>query len=86
MDALSGAHAIVTGAGRGIGAAIAAELALEGARVTLLGRNRAELEAQAASLPDAAQALVVLADVSDEDAVRSAFARAQPGMRRSPST
>lgn len=77
MDTLSGAHAIVTGAGRGIGAAIAAELALEGARVTLLGRNRAELEAQAASLPDAAQALVVLADVSDEEAVRFAFARAR---------
>ena len=49
MDTLSGAHAIVTGAGRGIGAAIAAELALEGARVTLLGRNRAELDAQAAT-------------------------------------
>jgi NAD(P)-dependent dehydrogenase (short-subunit alcohol dehydrogenase family) len=77
MDTLSGAHAIVTGAGRGIGAAIAAELALEGARVTLLGRNRAELDAQAATLPDAAQALVVTADVSDEDAVRSAFARAR---------
>jgi NAD(P)-dependent dehydrogenase (short-subunit alcohol dehydrogenase family) len=74
---LGGVHALVTGAGRGIGAAIATTLALEGARVTLLGRNGAELEAHAATLPAAADAQVVLADVSDEDAVRGAFARAR---------
>jgi NAD(P)-dependent dehydrogenase (short-subunit alcohol dehydrogenase family) len=78
---LDGAHALVTGAGRGIGAAIVSALAADGARVTLLGRSRDELATHAASLPAAARALVVLADVTDEDALRAAFAlsRAQHG-------
>ncbi len=36
---LSGKHALVTGGGKGIGAAIARALAAEGARVTVVGRN-----------------------------------------------
>jgi NAD(P)-dependent dehydrogenase (short-subunit alcohol dehydrogenase family) len=40
MSSLRGEHAVVTGAGRGIGAAIARALASEGAKVSLLGRNR----------------------------------------------
>ncbi|MDG3575608.1 SDR family NAD(P)-dependent oxidoreductase [Rhizobium sp. YJ-22] len=43
-------HALVTGAGSGIGTAIARALAAEGARVTLAGRRRAPLEALAAEL------------------------------------
>ena len=38
-QSLAGRHALVTGGGRGIGAAIARELADAGARVTLLGRT-----------------------------------------------
>jgi len=53
-QALAGRHALVTGGGRGIGAAIAAALAGAGARVTLLGRTKAELEATAAALPGGA--------------------------------
>ena len=47
---LSGAHAVVTGGGSGIGAAIAGSLASEGARVTLVGRRRRALEDTAARI------------------------------------
>ena len=40
-DELAGHRALVTGAGRGIGRAIALELAARGAQVTLVGRNAA---------------------------------------------
>jgi 3-hydroxybutyrate dehydrogenase len=71
---LEGRHALVTGAGRGIGEAIAARLAAEGARVTLLSRTRDEIHAVAARLGEAAQALP--ADVTDAAATRRAFERA----------
>jgi 3-hydroxybutyrate dehydrogenase len=74
---ISGKHALVTGGGRGIGAAIATALAAHGARLTLLGRDRAVLERHAATLPEGAQPHVVVADVSDADAVAAAFADAR---------
>jgi NAD(P)-dependent dehydrogenase (short-subunit alcohol dehydrogenase family) len=74
-QALAGRHALVTGGGRGIGAAIAAALAGAGARVTLLGRTEAELERTAASLPGGAPA--VTADVTDPAAVERAFREAR---------
>ena len=48
---LDGEHALVTGASRGIGAAIATTLAERGARVSLLGRDRAAVERTAADCP-----------------------------------
>jgi NAD(P)-dependent dehydrogenase (short-subunit alcohol dehydrogenase family) len=71
---LAGRHALVTGAGRGIGAAIAARLAAEGAQVTLLSRTQSQLDATAARLGGAAQC--VCADVADSQAVAAAFERA----------
>lgn len=76
---LNGQHALVTGAARGIGAEIARMLAREGAALTLLGRNRAALQALAAELPG--EHGIAVADVGDEAQVRQAFAaaRAQRG-------
>src|ERR1700759_2588801 len=67
------AHALVTGGGRGIGRAIAAALVQSGAKVTVLGRDRATLN-QAVSAGDAHFAGV--ADVSDQAAVSAAIAEA----------
>lgn len=72
---LQGRHVLVTGAGRGIGAAIARTLAGEGADLTLLGRNQATLDALAASLGGRAQGVV--ADITDAAQVAAAFAAAR---------
>lgn len=63
---LAGRHALVSGASRGIGAAVARELAALGARLTLLGRDRAALESVAATLPGA---WARVCDVGDAEAV-----------------
>lgn len=71
-------HVLVTGAGSGIGRAIALRLAREGARVTIVGRRRARLEetAHALSVSGGSPACVQVADVRDPAALRSAFAAA----------
>ena len=73
-EPLAGQHAIVTGGGRGIGAAISSALAEAGARVTIMGRDRAVLESHAKMLGAGAAAIVC--DVSDERSVEKAFERA----------
>jgi NAD(P)-dependent dehydrogenase (short-subunit alcohol dehydrogenase family) len=72
---LAGKHAIVTGAGRGIGAAIAMELARLGAKVTLMGRDYRRLESQAKAVAKAqgAETAAVRCDVTVEGHVREAF-------------
>lgn len=72
MAALDGAAAIVTGAGTGIGAAIAAALHDAGAAVTLVGR-RAEPLADVAGRLGADRVRVRPCDVADRDAVQAAF-------------
>jgi NAD(P)-dependent dehydrogenase (short-subunit alcohol dehydrogenase family) len=71
--ALSGRHAVVTGGGRGIGAAIATALAAAGASLTLVGRTLGPLQGKAAELPTAR---AIACDVTDEQAVAAAFAQA----------
>jgi NAD(P)-dependent dehydrogenase (short-subunit alcohol dehydrogenase family) len=74
MESLKGKHAVVTGAGRGIGLAVARALQAHGARVTLMARDAAALQAAALELgSDAAWQQV---DVTDPDSVAGAFARA----------
>jgi NAD(P)-dependent dehydrogenase (short-subunit alcohol dehydrogenase family) len=64
--------AIVTGAGRGIGQAVAEGFGAEGARVALLARTTSELEETATRIGKQ-NALIVRCDVSSEDEVRAAF-------------
>ena len=67
---LDGRSIIVTGASRGIGAATARALARVGARVTLVARSGASIDAVAAEIEEAGgQALAVHCDVTDEHAV-----------------
>jgi NAD(P)-dependent dehydrogenase (short-subunit alcohol dehydrogenase family) len=74
MSRLAGHHAVVTGGGTGIGAAIAPALAAEGAKLTLMGRRREKLEDVASGEMDA---LVAPADVTDREQVERAFALAR---------
>jgi NAD(P)-dependent dehydrogenase (short-subunit alcohol dehydrogenase family) len=64
---------VVTGAARGLGAALVRELARRGARPALLGHEKDRLEALAASLPG--PALAVEADVTDPAALQDAADR-----------
>ena len=75
---LAGRVAVVTGAGRGIGRAIALALAAEAAHVALLARSQAELDAVAREIRAlGGQALVLPADVGDRIATESAAKRAR---------
>ncbi|HYD35998.1 MAG TPA: SDR family oxidoreductase, partial [Allosphingosinicella sp.] len=71
---LKGHHAIVTGGGTGIGAAVARALAAEGAKLTLVGRRRDKLEEVGCGDFDA---LVAPADITSREAVDRAFGLAR---------
>ena len=80
---LAGQVAVVTGAGRGIGAAIAARLARLGAMAVLCGRTRDTLEATAKRIAAASdKALVIVCDVSDRASVESAGQQVQGTLGR----
>src|SRR4051812_17316759 len=71
-DSLSGRTALVTGAGSGIGAAVARRLAAAGAQVTLADLSGAAVEELAEELGGAARALQL--DVREEEQVAPALA------------
>lgn len=74
---LEGRVAVVTGGGRGIGRAIAVELANAGAAVVPSARSTDEIEAVAADIEAAGgDAIAVAADVTEPDAVSNVIERA----------
>ena len=66
VHSLDGSHALITGGGTGIGAAVAARLAESGARVTVAGRRPEPLQRVAEGL---AEAQAVRFDVTEEEEV-----------------
>jgi NAD(P)-dependent dehydrogenase (short-subunit alcohol dehydrogenase family) len=75
---LQGRHALVTGGGRGIGAGIVRSLIAQGAKVSMLGRTAATLEALASELGAAgAQTFCATADVAKRESVDAAFTAAR---------
>ncbi len=77
-QALAGRTAIVTGASRGIGAAIAAALDRAGARVALIARDRSALEEVAAGLAN--QPVVLAADLAGAEACTAVAADAESAL------
>jgi NAD(P)-dependent dehydrogenase (short-subunit alcohol dehydrogenase family) len=77
MTELAGKNTLVTGAGVGIGRAIALKFAREGARVLVVDLNEAAAEETCALISEmGGQGQAFIADVSDEDRVQSMVAHA----------
>ncbi|MFY9948316.1 MAG: SDR family oxidoreductase [Candidatus Sulfotelmatobacter sp.] len=80
---LVGQVAVVTGAGRGIGAAIAKTLAELGATVVLCGRTRAALDSSAKAIAEAGgKAEVIPCDVTSLESVEAAAKRIESSFGR----
>ena len=78
MAALAGKTALVTGAGRGIGRAIALTLAQSGCRVILTARTRAQIEAVQAEIQTAnGQAFSLPADLTQDEEIERLVTESQ---------
>ncbi|HUG52886.1 MAG TPA: SDR family NAD(P)-dependent oxidoreductase [Vicinamibacteria bacterium] len=78
---LSGRRALVTGGGRGIGRAVALDLARAGVAVAVAARTPGDVEAVAAEARRAGgRALAVAMDVSDPASVRAGFSSARAAL------
>ncbi|MFA5989440.1 MAG: SDR family oxidoreductase [Sphingomonas sp.] len=74
LGSFAGRHALVTGGGTGIGAAVARRLSLEGVAVSLVGRRAGPLETLAAALP---KAVAIPGDICAGDEVAQMLAQAR---------
>jgi len=78
MESLTGKTALITGAGKGIGKALAIALAKEGVNVGLLARTTSDLEELAAQLQEFnIKTAIATADVAQMEAVNSAVKQLQ---------
>ena len=81
MESLKGKIALVTGAGKGIGRAVAIALAAEGVHVGLVARSEKDLQSVAGELTAlGVKSFVAVADVSDIQAVNTAVASIQQSL------
>ena len=77
MTDLKNKNALITGAGKGIGKAIALALAKEGVNVILVARTQEEIDSVAAKVRSLrVKALAITADVTDINSVNAAVAKA----------
>lgn len=76
MESLKGKTALITGAGKGIGKAIALALAHEGVHIGLIARSEKDLQPLAAEISAlGVKAAYALADVSDRTGIESAVSK-----------
>ena len=77
QDSLAGKTALITGAGRGIGKAIALAYAAEGAEIVCLSRTETELNETVRLIEESGGAAIgIPCDISDRSQVESAVAKA----------
>lgn len=81
MISLNGRTAVVTGASRGIGAAIAAALGANGVRVVMIARNEATLKERASEIKGS---IALVADVTDPRSVEKATSRIASELKGAP--
>lgn len=73
MQNLNNRNALITGAGKGIGKAVALALAAEGVNVALLARTKTDLEQVAKEIePYGVKTVIVTADIADINSVNQA--------------
>lgn len=81
MESLQGKNALITGAGKGIGRALAIALAQEGVNIGLVARTKADLEnVQRELKPFDVKTVVAVADVADMEEVNAAVEKVRQGL------